>query len=161
VQVVLGAAAAGVQPAVLALAVHQHEAAGVPELVAEVAIALAALAVEVDAAAQAGQRGEGEAQRIGAVGRDALGEFLLRVLAHGGCGLGPAQAGGAFAQQGFEGNAVDQVHRVEHVALALGLIFLPCASRTRPWMYTCLNGTRPVKCVVIMIILATQKKMMS
>ncbi len=41
------------------------------------------------------------------------------------------------------------------------LIFLPCASRTRPWMYTCLNGTRPVKCVVIMIIRATQKKMMS
>ena len=41
------------------------------------------------------------------------------------------------------------------------LIFLPCASSTRPWMYTCLNGTLPVKCVVIMIIRATQKKMMS
>jgi hypothetical protein len=41
-----------VQAAVLAFAVHQHKAAGVPELVAEVAVALAALAVEVDAAAQ-------------------------------------------------------------------------------------------------------------
>ncbi|MCY1366205.1 hypothetical protein D9M69_530880 [compost metagenome] len=41
------------------------------------------------------------------------------------------------------------------------LIFLPWASRTRPWMYTSLNGTVPMKCLVIMIIRATQKKMMS
>src|SRR2546427_2740985 len=42
----------GQQAAVMAFAVHQHEAAGVPQLVAEVAVALAALAVEVDGAAQ-------------------------------------------------------------------------------------------------------------
>ena len=40
-------------------------------------------------------------------------------------------------------------------------IFFPSASRTRALMYTCRNGTWPVKCVVIMIIRATQKKMMS
>ena len=57
------------QAAVLAFAIHQHEARGVPELVAEVAVALAALGVEVDVAAQRGQRGEGEAQRVGAEGR--------------------------------------------------------------------------------------------
>src|SRR2546427_12041242 len=72
----------GQQAAVMAFAVHQHEAAGVPQLVAEVAVALAALAVEVDGAAQRGQGREGEAQRVGAVGGNALGEFLLRVLAH-------------------------------------------------------------------------------
>ena len=41
------------QAAVLAFAVHQDKAGRVPELVAKVAVALAALAVKVDAAAQA------------------------------------------------------------------------------------------------------------
>jgi len=41
------------------------------------------------------------------------------------------------------------------------LIFLPSPSRTMPWMYTVLKGTSPVKWAVIMIIRATQKKMMS
>src|SRR5947207_3010007 len=36
-------------PAVLAFGVHQHEARGVPQLVAEVAVALAAVQVEVEA----------------------------------------------------------------------------------------------------------------
>src|SRR6185436_10201120 len=64
------------QAAVLALGVHQHEARRVPELVAEVAIALAALGVEVDVAAQARVAGHREAQRIRAVGRNAAGELL-------------------------------------------------------------------------------------
>ena len=40
-------------------------------------------------------------------------------------------------------------------------IFAPSASRTMPWMYTLRNGTSPVKRKVIMIMRATQKKMMS
>ncbi|MND03524.1 hypothetical protein D3C83_233840 [compost metagenome] len=40
-------------------------------------------------------------------------------------------------------------------------IFCPSLSRTRPVTYTSLKGTRPVKWSVIMIIRATQKKMMS
>ena len=40
-------------------------------------------------------------------------------------------------------------------------ILAPVASRTMPWMYTLRNGTSPVKRSVIMIIRATQKKMMS
>ncbi|MNT34561.1 hypothetical protein D3C72_1705540 [compost metagenome] len=41
------------------------------------------------------------------------------------------------------------------------LIFLPSESRTRPCTYTVWNGTWPVKCLVIMTMRATQKKMMS
>ncbi|MPN12768.1 hypothetical protein SDC9_160088 [bioreactor metagenome] len=89
------------QAAVVAFAVHQYEARRVPQLVAEVAVALAALAVKVDRTAQRCQRGEGEAQRVGAIGGDAFGEFLLRVLAHLRGGLGAAQAGGALVQQGL------------------------------------------------------------
>ncbi len=95
VQVALVAALGAVrcaQAAVLALAVHQHKAAGVPQLVAEVAVALAALAVKVDAAAQAGQRGKGEAQRVGTVGGDAVGEFFFGGFAHFGGRFGAAQA---------------------------------------------------------------------
>jgi hypothetical protein len=148
------------QAAVLAFAVHQHEARGVPELVAEVAVALAALGVEVDAAAQRGQRGEGEAQRIGAEGRNAFREFLLGVLAHRGRGLGLAQAGGALFQQRRQLDAVDQVDRVEHVAFRLAhLLALRVAHQAVD--VDVRNGTWPVKCVVIMIIRATQKKMMS
>ena len=44
-----------VRAAVLALGVHQHEARGVPQLVAEVAVALAAVQVEVERAREAGE----------------------------------------------------------------------------------------------------------
>ena len=69
------------EAAVLALAVHQHEARRVPELVAEVAIALAALRVEVDVAAERGERREGEAQRVGAEAGDAFGNSFSTRLA--------------------------------------------------------------------------------
>jgi hypothetical protein len=74
---------------------------------------------KVDVAAQAGQRGKGEAQRVGAIGRDATWEFFFGVLAHLGRGLGLAQAFGALLPARGQGDAVDQVHRVKHVALGL------------------------------------------
>src|SRR5574340_1015604 len=107
------------ESAVVLLAVHQHEAGRVPQLVAEVAVALAALAVEVDAASQRGHRGEGEAQRVGAVAGDAAGEFGLGRGAYLGRQLGLAQPGAALFQQRCERDAVDQVDRIEHVAFAL------------------------------------------
>ena len=107
------------QAAVLAFTVHQHKAGGVPELVAEVAVALAALGVEVDAAAQRGQRSKREAQGVGAIGRNAFWEFFFSLFADLGRGLGFAQALGAFVEQWLQGDAVDQVNRVEHVAFRL------------------------------------------
>src|SRR3954470_17083033 len=83
------------EAAVLALAVHQDEAGRVPELVAEVAVALASLGVEVDVAAKARQRGEGEAQRVGAEAGDAVRKFGRGVPLHARRRLGPTQAGRA------------------------------------------------------------------
>ena len=40
-------------------------------------------------------------------------------------------------------------------------IFWPRSSRTRPWMKTSRNGTSPMNLRPIIIIRATQKKMMS
>jgi hypothetical protein len=48
----------GREAAVLPFAVHQHEARGVPQLVAEVAVTLAALHVELDVATRRGEARE-------------------------------------------------------------------------------------------------------
>src|SRR3954449_4785777 len=87
------------EAAVLALAVHQHEAGRVPELVAEVAVALAPLRVEVDVAAEAGERAEGEAERVGAEAGDAVRELGRGVLLDARRRLRPAQAGRALLEQ--------------------------------------------------------------
>ena len=72
--------AVAVQVGRVLLGVHQHVARGVPQLVAEVAVALDAAEVEADVAAHGRERGEGEAQRVGAVGRNALRKLLARRL---------------------------------------------------------------------------------
>ena len=69
-------AGVGTQTAVLAFNVHQHEARGVPELVAEIAVAFAAFDVEVDVAAERGVGGHRKAQCVGAVRGDAVGIVL-------------------------------------------------------------------------------------
>ena len=70
-----------VEADVLALDVHQHEARRVPQLVAEVAIALAAVEIEVERAVERRERREREAQRVGAERRDAVRKLLARALA--------------------------------------------------------------------------------
>src|SRR6185436_18707407 len=56
------------ETAVLAFAVHQHESAGVPQFVAEVAVAFAAAQVEIEGSREGGKRSESEPERIGAKG---------------------------------------------------------------------------------------------
>ncbi len=101
-------------------AVHQHKTRRVPQLVAEILVTLGALQVEIDGAAIGGQRGEGEAHGIGADCLDAvriiLADALLHFLAH----LRNQQRGGGFPDQGFQIDAVDQVQRINRVALGLG-----------------------------------------
>ncbi len=113
-----GLAGVLLQAAVLPFAIHQREAGGVPELVAEIAVALAALAVEIDAAAERSQRGKGQAQRVRAVSGYAVRELFLGLAPHPGRGLWFAQPGTALVQQSGQGDAVDQIHRVEHIAFA-------------------------------------------
>jgi hypothetical protein len=99
--------------------VHEHEARRVPQLVAEVAVALATAEVELEVAPGARERGEREAQGIRTERRDAVGEFLARALRDR-CGLFRVhQAGGALLDERFQVDAVDEVDRVEHVALGL------------------------------------------
>src|SRR5690606_38114326 len=101
----------------MAFGVHQHKAGGVPQLVAEVAIAFTALHVEVDVATQGGVSGHGKAQRVRTEGGDAIGIVLLGALANALSLLGIHQAKRALVYQAFQVDAVDQIHRVNRVAL--------------------------------------------
>ena len=98
---------------------HQNETGGVPQLVAEIAVAFDAAEIETDVAPGRGECGKGKAQGVGAEGRDAVRELLAGRLFNGRCHLRLHQARGAFLDQGFQLDAVDQVDRVEHVALGL------------------------------------------
>ena len=104
---------------VVAFHVHQHEAGGIPQLVAEVAVALTAADVEIQRAREIGQRGEGEAQRIRAEGRNAVGKMLFDVLLDARLVIGPHQAPHRLGQQRLLADAVDQVQRIQRVALGL------------------------------------------
>ena len=100
------------QAAVLPFAVHQHKAGSVPEFVAKVAIAFAALAVKVDAATQRRERGKSETQGVGAISGDSFGEFFLGVLFDLRCGFGFAQSLRAFLKQRLQGDAINQIDGV-------------------------------------------------
>ena len=111
------------QPAILALAVHQYKAGGIPELVAKVSVTLAALAVEVDAAAQACQRCKGKAQGICTVTRNASRKFFFSVFSYLWRRFRLAQALRAFVQQRCQFNPVNQVNRIQHIAFRLAHLF--------------------------------------
>ena len=68
---------AAVETAIISFSVHQHEAAGVPQLVTEVTVTFQTLHIPVDVAAGRGQRRQGETQGVGAVRLDAVRELLL------------------------------------------------------------------------------------
>ena len=104
----------------LSLGLHEDEAGGVPEFVAEVAVAFDALEVKDDVAPHGGLCGEGEAQRVGAVRGDAVGEFFARLCGDFRRFLRLHHAAGAFGNEAFEVDAVDDVERVEDVAFGFG-----------------------------------------
>ena len=105
---------------VLAFGIHQHEPRRVPELVAEVAVALGAGEVEAHVAARGGQGAEGEAQRIGAVGRNAVGIVPPRGLLNARRQVWLGEVAGALGHQRLQADAVDQVQGIQAVALGLG-----------------------------------------
>ena len=107
----------GVDAAILVFSVHQHKACGIPQLVAEVAIPLAARQIKLDIAAGASQGGKSKAQRIGAETRNAFREFLARFLLDALRLLRIHQTEGAFLDQLIQRNTVDEVDGVQHVAL--------------------------------------------
>ena len=98
----------------------QHVARRVPDLVAEVAIAFDAAHVELDVATGGGQRAEGEAQGVGAVAGDAVGELVAGLLLDLFRQFRLHQARGAFLHQGFQVDTVDDIQWVQDVALGLG-----------------------------------------
>jgi hypothetical protein len=101
------------------LGVHQHEPRSVPDLVAEVPVALDPAEIEADVTSHRGERGKRVAQRVRAVGRDALRKLLARCLLDRAAHLRLHEPGRALGHERLEVDAVDQVERVDDVALRL------------------------------------------
>ena len=104
----------------LPVSLHEDEAGGIPQFVAEVAVAFDALQVKDDVAPHRCLRGEGEAQRVGAVRGDAVGKFFARLCFYFCRFLRLHHATGAFGDEVFEVDAVDDVEWVEHVSFGFG-----------------------------------------
>ncbi|ENZ84188.1 hypothetical protein D088_330001 [Salmonella enterica subsp. houtenae serovar 16:z4,z32:-- str. RKS3027] len=111
---------AAVEAAILVFGIHQHKAAGVPQLVTEVTIAFQALHIPVDIATGRGQCRQGEAQGVGAVRLDAVRELFFGTLADFLRHLRLHHVAGTFFQQFRQGDAVHHIQRVNDVTLGLG-----------------------------------------
>src|SRR5438270_12773955 len=97
--------------------VHQHKTRSVPELVAEVAVALAAIEIEVERAREGRKGSEGEAQRVGAECRNAVREVRFDVALDLRPMLGLEKPLRGFLQERLEGDTVNEIERIERVAL--------------------------------------------
>ena len=104
----------------LRLDIQPDIAGRVPELVAEVAVAFNAARVKADVPALGRECGEGKAQGVGAVGRDAVREMPARGGLDPGRELRLHEAAGQFFQQGVSPDTVQQIDGVQHIALGLG-----------------------------------------
>ena len=100
---------AAVKAAILIFGIHQHKAAGVPQLVAEVTVTFQTLHIPVDIAAGRGQRRQGKAQGVGTVRLNAVRELLLGAFGDFFRQLRLHHVTGAFFQQLRQGNAVDHI----------------------------------------------------
>ena len=148
-------------PHVLAFDVHQHEARRVPQLVAEIAIAFAAIEVEVERATERREDREREAQRVGAERRNPVRETAC-ACAWRSTPPGAGPSGWPCAWRSASRASMPSMRSSGSSTLPFDFdIFWPSSSRTIALMYTSRNGISPVKYIVVMIIRATQKKMMS
>ena len=103
--------------AILAFHIHQNEACGVPQLVAEVAIALAAREVKVQRHRHRAQRRKGKAHGVRTIRRNAVREVFANVFLGLFAVAGEHQTLRRFGDEWFERDAVQEVNRVKHVAL--------------------------------------------
>ena len=103
----------------MAVGLHQYEARRVPQFVAEVPVAFDAPEFEAHVTPGRRERGEREAERVAAVGRDAIGKVLAGRFLDRRRHPGLHEAGGSLCDQGFDIDAVDEIQRVKHVTLGL------------------------------------------
>ena len=99
---------------------EHHETRGVPQLVAEIAIAGHPAQIETQVPALRGEGCEREAQCVGAVGGDALRVLSARRLFDRGGQMRLHQSRGALGHERIELDAIDDVQRIDDIALGLG-----------------------------------------
>ena len=110
-------ACADIEAIVLAFAIHEYKAGRIPELIAEVAIALAAIQIKINVSAWGCQACKCKAQGIGAKGSNAFWVLRTGFLFNLGGLLGIHESAGALCDQRIQINAVNQINRIQGIAL--------------------------------------------
>ena len=100
--------------------IEKHKLGGIPEFVAKVLVAFYAAQVEANIPSGSRKRRERKTQRIGAIGIDALGKLFACRGFNSRSQMFLHESGRAFFQKPIEINAVNEVKRIEHIALGLG-----------------------------------------
>ena len=106
-----------VEAAILTFRVHQHKAAGVPQLVTEVTVAFQTLHIPVDVTTGRSQCRQGEAQRVSTVRLNTVRELFLGALTDFVRQLRLHHIAGTFFQQFWQRNTVNHIQRINNVTL--------------------------------------------
>ena len=108
------------KPAILTLTLHEHKTRCVPELIAEIAVTLATIQVEIQGPREGCQRGERKSHGIGAKGWDAVRVVLAQRAFDFVPMVRSQQPSRTFCDQSFQIDSIDQIEWVDRVALGLG-----------------------------------------
>ncbi len=96
---------------------HENVAGRIPDLVAEIAVALDSAHIEINVTAGGGKRVESVAQGVRAKCRDTVRKFLAGFLFNFFGILRAHQAGGALAHQAVQVDTVNEVDGIQDIAL--------------------------------------------
>src|SRR5207244_11740662 len=105
---------------VLARYIHHDEPGRIPQLVAKVAIAVAAVEIEIESPIERRERRKREPQRVGAERWDSRRILLARSLGDRFRLARIHQVRRLLGDERIDVDAIDQIERIEHVAFRLG-----------------------------------------
>ena len=111
--------------------VAQHIPRCIPDLIAEVPVAFHSTDIEFDVAPRRSQRVKGVTQCVGAISGNAVWKLFASRLFNFGGQLRLHEMGSTFGDERLELDTVDEINRVQHIALGLGhLLSFPVAHQS-------------------------------
>ena len=110
----------------MTLDIHQHKTGCIPEFIAEVPIPLDATHIKLDITPCGSERGKGKAKRVASISLNAFWKFLAGPRINFLCHLGLHQAARPLGDQRIKRDTIDDIERVQHIALGFGHLLAIC-----------------------------------